>query len=402
MLSLEHPEIMSFLAEAGSGLWPLRSPKLGLAIAVKGGAELAFAAKHKKAFKFHFYRLQVGNKAAVGVITAVYDFADAPITIQTVCMDSVMQSTMLEVASSEMLPFYFFDFHNSELFGGRWQLKKSAEAIELLRSITPNVAPSERLDFYVALKQQFLEPGNDGLVIEATLAEQNRPENIAIIHVTEEDVLSRRGEGYGIYQSKLGIDKNPGEFQEAEIARLLARIYPPGQVVVNPEIRKGQEFCDVLAIGPHEAIAIQAKSTIQDVRRFEESREKRERRLTKHFYDALSQARGAERAFYKLKRRVSFVNTDLPITPETKLLIHVIILYNKPSNLLDEWSTEFAKFTNELTPAAVLELSEFTNMISVYKSRESFLSALITIADSFLSQKRIRSYEFGKEKIACL
>jgi len=315
-------------------------------------------------------------------------------------MDSIMQNTMLEVACKDVLPLYFFDFHNSELFGGLWNLTKSTEAVELLRGPAPNIKPEKRVDFYVALKQRFSEPKDDGYVIEATLAEQNRPENISVIHVTEENVLSRRGEGYGIYHSKLGSDENPGQFQEAQIARLLARIYPPAQVVVNPEIEKGHEFCDVLAIGKHEALAIQAKSTIQDVRRFDEDREKRESRLTKHFYKALSQARGVERAFYKLRREVSFANNKLALTPETKLLIHVIVMYDKPSNLMDEWSAELAKFASETTPAVVLDMPEFTNMLSVYRSRESLLSALVTIADSFESQKRIGDYEFGKDKIA--
>jgi hypothetical protein len=400
MLSLEHPEIMTFLAEAGSGLWPLRSPKLGLAIAVKGDADLAFAAKHKKAFKFHFYRLQVDGESAVGVITAVYDLANAPITIQTVCMDSIMQDTMLEVVSKNVLFLYFFDFHNSELFGGQWGLTKSAEVISLLQGPPAAISAAKRLDFYIALKEQFLRPQNDGYVIEATLVEESRPENVSVVHVTQENVLSRGGEGFGIYHSKLGADKNPGRFQEAHVARLLARIYSPNCVVVNPETKKGQEFCDVLAIGKYEAIVVQAKSTIQDVRRFDESPDKRGSRLTKHFYHALSQARGAERAFYKLRKDVRFADTKLALTPETKLLIHLIVLYDKPPTLLAEWSMELAKFASDTTPVVVLDMTELTSMLSIYKSRDAFLSAIMTLVESFESQKRIGNYEFSKDRIA--
>jgi hypothetical protein len=401
MLSLEHPEIMNFLAGAGPGLWPMRSGKLGFTIAVKGSSDLAFAAKHKEFLKFHFYHLDVGGESAVGVITAIYDQSDAPIVIQTVCMDSVMRDSMLEMAHSDTLGIYFFDFHNSELFGGRWRLTHSAEAIQLLHTSLPDIEPAKRLEFYVAHKQKFSDPDNDGFVIEATLVEGTRPENLSIIHVTEENVLSLRGEGLGIYQSQLGISENPGKFQEAQIARLLARIYPAENVIVNAEISKGREFCDVLALGNHEAIAIQAKSTIQDERRFDEGADKRSARLNKHFQKALSQAQGADRAFYQLRKDISFENTKLKITPETKLLIHVIVLYDKLPTLLEEWSAEVSKFASDTTPVVVLDMPELTNMLSIYKTRESFLSALMAIVDNFENQKRIGDYEFGKDRIAC-
>ena len=400
MLSLEHPEIMPFLAEAGSGLWPLRSPKLGLTIAVKGSADLAFAAKHKKAFKFHFYPLEIDGESAVGVVTAIYDLADAPITIQTVCIDSVMQSTMLQVASTDVPPLYFFDVHNSELFGGKWLLTRCPAAISLLQKPAPNINATKRLEFYVALKQRFCEQKNDDLVIEGSLVEESKPEDVSIVHMTGESVLSHRAEGVGIYHSKLGADGSPGKFQEAQIARFLARVYPPDRVIVGPEIEAGHEFCDILAIGKHEAVAVQAKTTVQDIRRFDETPQKREARLTKHFYKALSQAKGAERAFYKLRKDVSFDKIRLPLTPKTTLLFHLIILYDKPPNLLARWSAELAKFACDATPAVVLDMPEFTSILSVYKSRDRFLAALLSIMESFEGQKRIGSYEFSKDRIA--
>jgi hypothetical protein len=401
MLSLKHPEIMQFLATAGPGLWPMRLRSGELVLAIKGDADLAFAAKHKRVFKFHFYGLEVGNERAVGLMTAFYDQSSAPVVIQTVCADLVMRDVVMEIANMETLGAYFFDVHNSELFGGTWRLSKQHDVSPLFQRCASDLAPENRLEFYVALAQRFSNPNDDGLVIEASLIAANQPDDISIIHLTEEvGVRSSRSEGHGIYQSHLGVTPDPGRFHEAEIARLLARIYPATSVVVNAEIAKGKEFCDVLAIGNLEAVAVQAKSTIQDVRRFDEEATRRDSRTDKHFRKALAQAKGAERAFYELKRNVTFGNESLGLTPRTNLLVHLIVLHDKPPNLLEGWSAELLGFASATTPVVVLDTSEFVNLLNLNKDRDSFVAALLTLADAFVQQKRVGNYTFGKGRVA--
>jgi len=400
MLSLLHPEIMQFMATAGPGLWPIRTKDKRVALAVKASADLAYAAKHKKAFKFHFYGLTVGDEHAVGIITAFYDQSAAPVAIQTVCSDAIMRATMIEVAKYKDLKVCFFDNNSSELFGGEWSLVAQEGIANLFESFSSNLPRERMLEFYVALKQRFSNPKDGGLVIEATLVAETMPKNVSFIHVTEEAVISSRVEGYGIYQSALDSTNSPGDSHEAEIARFIARLYPAGQVVVNPEIEKGKEFCDVLAIGKYEAVVVQAKTSLRDADRFDEPAQRSNSRIDKHFRKAVAQAKGAERAFYRLGKTVSFQDIALSLTPETKLLIHVIIMYDKPSNLLEEWSKELLGFSSETTPVVVLDTAEFVNMFTFNKDRDSFLGALMTLAESFQLHKRIGEYSFHNGRIA--
>ncbi len=378
----------------------MRAGEEGLVLAVKGSTDIAFAAKHRREFKFHFYRLEIGCECAVGVITAIYDRKDAPVVIQTVCIDNVMRQTLAEVAAKERMGIYFFDLHNSELAGGKWSLTANDEVIQLIRSCNSDIEPNKALEFYVALKQRFSDPRDDGLVIEATLVEESGPQNLSVIHVTEEAIQSRRGEGYGIYQSTLLGDGSPGSIHEAEIARLLAKIYPLSDIVVNPEISSGKEFCDVLALGKYEAVAIHAKSAMRDEKRFDEDPKRRDSRVDKHFRKAVAQAKGAERAFYSLKKVIKFENQSLALTPQTKLLIHVIVIYDKPPGLLPNWSSELATVATELTPAVVLDMTEFVNLLNYNKDRELFVSALMTLAEDFLRRKKIGEYTFGRGRVA--
>jgi hypothetical protein len=400
MLSLDYPEIMTFLSTAGPGLWPIRTEDDELALAVKGSSDLAFAVKHRRSLKFHFYRLEVGSACTIGIITAIYDRQNAPIAIQTVCVNDLMRRTMAEVAAKQSIGIYFFDSHNSELAGGTWKLETRADLRELFQTCNSEVPMESRVEFYVALKQRFSNPNDDGLVIEATLFEENRPENLSVIHVTQEAIRSRRGEGYGIYQSTLSEDKSPGAAHEAEIARLLAKVYPMANIVVGPEISKGKEFCDVLAIGNHEATAVHAKSAVRDEKRFDEDIKRRDARIDKHFRKAIAQARGAERAFYTLKRTITFEGERLALTPETKLLIHVIVLHDKPPNLFENWSAELAQFASELTPVVVLDMAEMVNLLNCSKDREFFVAALMTLAKAFQRRKLIGEYTFGRDRVA--
>ena len=391
---------MTFLAGAGPGLWPARIEGNELVLAVKGGADLAFAVKNKKSLKFHFYHLEVGDSRAVGIITAVYDRADAPVTIQTVCVDEVMRRVMSQISTLDELGIYFFDLHNSELAGGKWRLTPNDEVHNLFQTCNTDLRQGNVLEFYVALKQRFSNPNDDGLVVEATLVEENKPENLSVLHITEEAILSRKGEGFGIYQSSLSRDESPGAAQEAEIARLLTKIYPLANIVVNPEISKGKEFCDVLAIGNYEAIAVQAKSTMRDIGRFHEDTWRRDARIDKHFHTAVDQAAGAERAFYERKKNVTFKDKLLSLTPETKLLIHLIVLYDKPPNLLEGWSKKLATFASELTPVIVFDMSELSNLLNSNGNRDLFLSALTNLAEDFQKRQLIGSYTFTKGRVA--
>lgn len=403
MISLEHPEIVTLLAQAGPGLWPFRiRDREGFILAIKSSADFILAAKYKRALKIHLYALAGTAGATLGVITAAYDREDAPATILTICSDGSMRGDILELLSRPALQIYFFDLHNSELFGGEWALRTNPDVVELVNQCKVDLSRASRGEYYIALKQRFRDPNDNGCVVEANLVSPSLPEGVSVIHVTEEAVRSKRSEGFGIYESHLEVERDPGKHDEAAIARMLARLYPADAVFVNPSTQGGKEFCDVLALGKHEAIAIHAKATLRTESRLQETNERRDSRLDKHFRKALAQVMGAERALYRLQRRVYLGAEELDLDPRTKLLIHVVVVWDKTPTMLNDWSELVFRLSNPETNVivVVLDNAELHNMLSRYSSREAFLSALVTIWEGFTQQRKIGEYLFDDKGIA--
>lgn len=405
MISLLHPELVGYLQNAGPGLWPFHvreaeDSEPQLKVVVKASADFALAAKQKKHIKFHFYNLDVDETFAPGIITAVYDRANAPIVIQTVCIDENMRRIAVELSQIKEVGIYFFDFHNSELFGGRWALNTEPGVSKLLSQPFSNVELKKSLEYYTELIRRFGNPADDGVVIEANLLEAETRDDVVIIHLTEEAVQSKTAAGMGVYQSSITVTEKPGEPHEAEIARLLARIFPREGIFVNPDIEKGKEFCDVLAIGKHEVIAVQAKTTLRTEASLEEDDDRRASRLNKHFKKALKQARGAERAFYLLRKTINLQGRAIEIKPTEKLIFHLIVIAEKHPALLSQWSEALASFASETTPVVVLDSAEFRNLISRSPDRERFTAALMTISENFVKRKKIGEYSFGIDRLA--
>jgi hypothetical protein len=230
-----------------------------------------------------------------------------------------MRASLLDVLKSETLEIGFFDSHMSELLSGEWRITPSGDLDSYFDDCNAELDSNSVVDFYIALRQRFVNPNDNGLVVEVALQKINNPEKLSVIHITQDEVLSKRDEGLGIYESRLESTNSPGDSQEAEIARLLTKIYSPDSVFVNPSLENKGEFCDVLVIGNVDAVAIQAKSTIRSEARFSESKERRQSRLTKHFKTALKQARRSERLFYGLNKTVTFDGSLVGLTPRSTL-----------------------------------------------------------------------------------
>jgi hypothetical protein len=401
MFSLQFPELTAKLAEAGPGLWPFKRLDTGeYMLAIKGSGDLPLAAKLRGKFKIHFYDLSVSERHALGIITAFYDQANAPLIIRTVCGDP-LNAEIVSAISSPSLAIAFFDMHNSELFSGIWKLTPMGDIPSFVK-LPVEFEPHEAalLDFYVEIHKRFSNPLDDGFVIEAELIKSEHREDLTVMHVTEEEVFSRRGEGHGIYVSQLDITEKPGDFHEAEIARALARIYSPSRVFVGPATDKTPEFCDVLAVGTIEAICIQAKSTLRDFVRATESDIRRKARATKHFKKASRQVWGAERAFYHLGEKVLFNSQPIGISATSTLLMHIIVIFEKHSELLEAWSPIVRALRDKGVFVVVLDTAEFQNMVNTYRTQEEFGRALFAIEENFDRDGGIGEHLFHRNRMA--
>lgn len=401
MFSLQYSQLMTALADAGPGLWPFKRLDTGeYLLAIKGSGDLALAAKLRGRFKFHFYELGSAERKMLGIITAFYDRTDAPIIVRTVCGDP-LNNDIVSAVHASTLTVIFFDMHNSELFSGIWKLRRAGDIpVFLKRPVEVDPQDYTLMDSYIELQNRFSNPSDDGFVIEAELIKSEHRDDLTVIHVTEEQVHSRKREGFGIYVSQLDITEKPGDYQEAEIARALARIYPSSQVFVGPATDKRPEFCDVLAVGTREAICIQAKSTLRDAVRAVEGDSRRKLRATKHFKKAAKQVWGTERAFYRLGETVLFDSKPIGIAANKTLLMHIIVIFEKHPEVLEAWSPIVGALRETGIFVVVLDTAEFQNLVSTYRSHEEFGRALFAIEEAFHQTGGVGEYLFHRRRIA--
>lgn len=405
MLSIEHPEVMGALQEAGPGLWPLKDAfSTFRVLAIKANADFILAAKLRNEIKFHFYWLEFDRKLTFGIITAAYDQPELPCIISTVAYDNAMRGDIVELFRRETLAIHLFDHQNAELFGGIWKLSADSNLQTFFaqsKKCVIELNAENVSEYYQALFQQFSDPENDGIVLVASLIESQVPEGVVVLQLKEESVNGGGAVGLGIIRSQLEIEKTPGELNEQDISSLISKSYGADRTYLNPGIMEGKEFCDVLAVGKHEVIVVQAKALQRTSKRIEETRTKREGRIDKCFASALAQVRGAERAFYKLGRDVFSSGEKIVISPKTHLLFHLIIIPDKISSLLEKWSNSIADIDTTTTPIVVLDMSEFVNMSNMYRDKEAFLRALMTILEAYEKQgKKIGTYSFYKNRLA--
>jgi hypothetical protein len=400
MLSLDFPNLMGVLKDAGPGLFPFRLSDGSLILAIKGTSDLAIAAKVTGVLKFHLFDIVIGGKAALGIITAAYDRQEAPATVQTVCSDPFNRDVVAAITQTS-IRIGFFDMHNSEIFGGNWKITLEPPIPEFVnRDVPQSFGPTLPIEFYIDMAQRFRRM-DDGYAVSAELLKADSPDNVNIVHMTEEFQNSRKLARHGVYQSALEVDDEfAAEYQETQIARQLASIYGQDRVFVGPSTDKRPEFCDVLAIGKNEVICVQAKAAVRNEQRALENDDRRKSRLTKNFKHAIKQALGSERAFYKSRENILFGNLSLQLSPKEKLLVHIVILTEKHPVLLDDWSKFIAEKNQNDATIIVIDQAEFDSLCTVQRTREKFMSAVLTIYEAYKSQNRIAEYLISKDRLA--
>jgi hypothetical protein len=404
VLSLEHPEVVSFLESAGPGLWPLKDAfSKRRVLAIKANPDFILAAKSRNEIKFHFYWTEIGQSTTFGIITAAYDQPDAPCTIITVAYDDVMRSDLIELLDTDTLAIHFFDYQTAELFGGIWQLSQPPDFKKFLedaRKCSVKLTATSVPDYYQLLIQQYNDPTNDGTMLVAKLVESQVRDDVVVVQIKSEMVNGRGAAASGIVRSQLEIDKTPGDLNEQDIASLISTIYSSESVHLNPTLADGKEFCDVLAVGKNEIIAVQAKALQRTMRRLEEVKSKRESRIDKCFTSALAQVKGAERAFYKLERKIFSSGITIDIFPNKHLIFHIVVIPDKVPSLLEKWSSLIAKIDLTISPVLVVDMSEFANMANMYRDRELFVRTLFTLLEAYQKQNKIGTYSFYKDRVA--
>ncbi len=295
MLTLSNPEIIAKVRELGGGLLPIMVEGKR-ALVVKMHKEALLAARENKGFKFYVAPLPTTSGLTIGLVTAIFDDFDEPLTVRTPLFGGdPFLDEILDVLYSEEINIYFFDEHAREWLSYRCSLNDPGS---LLKSgdpvIFPEFQPSLLLPLMKALESWFSyrEPEDDSKAITVTLEEELWPSDFAVLDSREGIHSYWGGEGYSY--SSLTRDDNPGYFQERDIVAGFQKVFRADQLILNAyRVDEDLEFTDVVASGHEALILVQAKDSPNTDKSLARKLSRKIKTSEGQVSEALGQMRGA-------------------------------------------------------------------------------------------------------------
>jgi hypothetical protein len=119
MLSILHPEVLSYLRDFNYGLMPIFNTKENKhCLVIKTTKEGILTTKINNQFKVYLIKDSVNAGFCLGIISAFFDDHDEPLTMMTpLFSEDEMLSDISSVFSQPEFEIYFFDENNYELLG---------------------------------------------------------------------------------------------------------------------------------------------------------------------------------------------------------------------------------------------------------------------------------------------
>ena len=405
MLTVEYPALLSEIASIPMGLIPivLRKPDAPPKLIVKASKETLLTAKINRGFKIYVIPVVVGDQQTVGLISAFYDTEDEPLIIYTPIFRDAVMEQLVKMLQGRALDCHLFDEHSRELLGYTCDVVVPELTRQRLQDIA--LLPFSLDSARMAHNQMqhwfsFRTVGDDAQAISIDFRESLMPEDIFIIDSRPEN--HRFPGGPTVTVSELER-KEPGSFQEQDIARLLQRRFHPEHIFLNPKrTSDGEEVADLLVITDAELIVVQAKDSpnIERIMRNTIARKKKTTlgALTK----AASQVRGALRYIRStspLELELEGTRVTLDVDGlEFRSLIVVKELFNDDFDQYSPLLLEVHKETE--VPCVVLDYPELVSYVSGL-STDGFFEALDRVFSYGLQTgmfPRLRIFSFPEAK----
>lgn len=295
MLTLFHPEAISLIHEVPIGLIPLSfdgddSPTL----VVKAPKEVILASKLNNGFKIYVVPIELEGCKTLGLISAFFDDYDEPLVIYSPLFKEPSIDIHMELLLSDKVNIYFFDDNSREYLGYSASINCSPENKKFLND--SNFVPYS-LSFarksHDQLKKWFSLRSieDDNSAISILFSEPLFPEDIVIYDLDPEN--------HAYHGSKSSshtelVRKEPGSYQEQDIAKLFHRLFLPEEIYINPlRINDKEEIVDILIATEKNIILVQAKDSpnMESILKNKISRKKST--ATKSLKKAVKQMQGA-------------------------------------------------------------------------------------------------------------
>lgn len=381
MLTILHPQVIPIIRDFRLGLLPVstRGDQGRPVLAIKATKEILLAAKVNRGFKVYVSPIAFSTKNTIALISAFFDNEDEPMVIYTPLFNDDLTSHLIQILSHKSIDIHLFDEQNRELLAYESNLECPPATLDRLSSASFS-------DFDIELAksahdQMMLWFGtrsteDDLATLKVAFGESLMPEDILIINALPEDNSFQGSPSFSFSQLER---KEPGAFQEHDIANLMKNLFPAEQIMMNPlRITDHEEIADLLVITETDVMVIQAKDS-PNVERVLKSPLSRKRLATKKALSkAISQTKGALRylkSMSPLKLLVGGETIEIDIKERSvRALIIVKELFNDEYSNYSTPILELSKETH--VPCIALDYPELQSYTTVLSSKESFFQAI--------------------------
>ncbi len=403
MLTILHPQVIPYIEGLPIGLWPLSfkneaDPKL----LIKTTKEMLLAAKVNEGFKVYVIPITLSGQETIGLVSAFFDVEDEPLVIFTPLFADEEAHKLINILQLSTLDIHLFDEHSRELLGYTCELKCPSSTKDRLAS--PFLSPFE-LDLARSAQTQLWQwfgrrsPNDDITAISIEFGKSHFADDLVILDARPDNHLYPGGPSFSFSQLER---KEPGTFQEQDIAQLLGRLFEPTDIFMNPlRATDKEEIADILVVTESEIIVLQAKDSpnTENVLRNTIARKKLTAR--KALLKALGQVKGAIRylkSMSPLKMIVGGETVEMDISKHhTRALIVVKELFNDEYSIYSPPIIELSKDTQ--VPCIALDYSElqaYTGLSSQVKFFEAF-DLVFSHGDKTGDLPRLRIWLVGDE-----
>jgi hypothetical protein len=226
MLTILHPQVIPYIQGLPIGPWPLSfkneaDPKL----LIKTTKEMLLAAKVNEGFKVYVIPITLSGQETIGLVSAFFDVEDEPLVIFTPLFADEEAHKLINILQLSTLDIHFFDEHSRELLGYTCELKCPSSTKDRLAS--PFLSPFE-LDLARSAQTQLWQwfgrrtPNDDITAISIEFGKSHFADDLVILDARPDNHLYPGGPAFSFSQLER---KEPGTFQEQDIAQLLGRLF---------------------------------------------------------------------------------------------------------------------------------------------------------------------------------
>lgn len=399
MFSLDYPHALPQIKTLAYGYKPMQFADGSYCLIIKANKEIILTARANNSFKIYVIPDVESPGRALGFISAFFDNPDEPLALFTpLYADDDFLHDLGGALSQNIFDLYFFDEHNRELMGTCAHVADVERFRKTLSSTSFPAYGQKEIHATLAAMTSWYGLRNDShdlLAFDVLLERRLYPDDFVILDLRniESQNIGLGGEDYDfkVLEGQINLTslerKEPGAFQERDIAALLRRCFSGYKVFLNP-VRDdtGKELCDILVVSENVLLLVQAKDSPNTEASLRRSIERKKAVIRGHIEKGSRQLRGAIAHVIGLDRIVLRNSSGpKPIDIRGRHIFGLIVVREMFDDDFRSCSTPVLTVSEETQqPCVLIDYAALHTMALYLPSEEKFLGGLMQIFETAL------------------